>query len=308
RDGLEAGLADFAEGARLEVNPAGERIYDVNGALERVQGRLRLVIEKHRAAARRAAAARKKKQDRVRYEQLKQREDVVLLEPDQTPPKAAADVQELDLPEIDLGDQDPFASGAAFVGGEVVQSVTPSPPEPVEQEEAEAGAEPEAEDQPAEESGEKPSDPFSDISGTLDRPQDDTAETEASGPSEKPSAASSPFEDENPFGDGIDDAPSDDPIFDENVAPKLPADMNVDGGNIMDVLEKTFSGTANQSSNRDPFSDDEPAVPAAKQPGGKSPVSEKPAPQQPAPAKSAPEKPAPAEEPIDDNPFDNPFD
>lgn len=284
RDGLEAGLADFAKGAKLEVNPVDEGVhYDVDEALERVQGRLRLAIEEQRVAARQAAAARKKKQARVRYERLRRREDVVLTQPDQTSSKSVPDVPELDLPEVDLGDHDPFATGAAFVGGEVVESVTPSPPEPAE----------ETELQPATEPSEKPSDPFADLSGTSDTPGDDTGATDASMPSEKPAAPASPFEDDNPFGDDSSDAPSDNPIFDENVAPKLPADMSAGAGNIMEVLEKTLSGAASQSSNRDPFSDDEPTVPAKKKP---------------APAESAPEQPAPAKEPIDDNPFDNPFD
>ncbi|MFO7905434.1 MAG: hypothetical protein R6U98_22415 [Pirellulaceae bacterium] len=288
RDGLEAGLADFAKGAELEANPVDERVYyDVDEALQRVQGRLRLAIEEQRAAARQAAAARKKKQARVRYERLKRREDVVLIQPDQTRSKSTPDVQDLELPEVDLGDHDPFATGAALVGGEVVESVTPSPPEPAEETEAEPAEE------PSEEPSEKPSDPFADLSGMSDTPEDDTAATDASSPSEKPSAASSPFEDDNPFGDDLSGAPSDNPIVDENVAPKLPAGMNM-GGNIMEVLERTLSGAANQSSNRDPFSDDEPAVPSKKKP---------------APAKSVPEQPAPAKEPIDDdNPFDNPFD
>ena len=62
--GVQAGLADFTKGADVEVNQADRPVYDINGALQRVQGPLRLELEKVRAATRKAAVERQKKRDR----------------------------------------------------------------------------------------------------------------------------------------------------------------------------------------------------------------------------------------------------
>ena len=125
RHGLDAGLADLAKGADVEVNRVDERLYDVNGALQRVQGSLRMEVEKQRTGARLAAAQKKKKQDLVKYERLKRREDIVLFQPDRPVTKI-----DLELPKVVLKSGDPFANGFAFTGGKEVASATPAPVEP----------------------------------------------------------------------------------------------------------------------------------------------------------------------------------
>ena len=128
KSGLEAGLPDLTKGADIEVNQADRPVYDINGALQRVQGSLRLELEKVRAATRKAAVERKKKLDKVRYEELKRREDIVLFDPNRPAPQV-----QLDLPAPDLGGKaDPFASGVAFSGGSKVDYVAPTPVEPAE--------------------------------------------------------------------------------------------------------------------------------------------------------------------------------
>lgn len=295
RDGVDAGVADFAKGAELEVDPVGERRYDVDAALQRVQGRLRLVIEHHRKSAHRAAVERKKKQARIRYENLKRREDVVLFRPDRPSQQSPPEIPQEELPDVDLGDQDPFASDAAFIGGEVVESGAPKPVEPLS----------EPEEQPTEESGETLTGPFGEETDGSEGPAGKTAAAPSgSAPGETPSGKSNPFEEENPFGGDVSETPSEDPLFDENVAPKLPADMNV-GGNVMDILEKTLSGAASQSSNRDPFSDEDSSGTPTEKPEAGAAAPSKPAPEKPAAKKPEPATPDPAKQPkIDDNPFD----
>ena len=126
KSGLEAGLPDLTKGADIEVNQADRPVYDINGALQRVQGSLRLELEKVRAATRKAAVQKQKKRDQVRYEELKRREDIVLFDPNRPAPQV-----QLNLPTPDLsGKADPFASGVAFSGGNKVDYVAPTPVEP----------------------------------------------------------------------------------------------------------------------------------------------------------------------------------
>ncbi len=245
--GLEAGLDDLAKGADVEVNKMDQRVYDVNSSLQRVQGALRLAIEQQRTAARVAAAERKKKQDRVRYEELQRREDVVVYDP-----KRPAKKVDLQIPTIDLGEKNPFTSGIAFTGGKEVAvaptapEVTPAPAESGTTAAADAPRDPfsgTAEETPM---AEEPEDPFG--SGT--------ASTRKK-PAAKPKAAAEPAGD-NPFGDTMPEAdPGNESVFDDSVRPQLPPGMNV-GGTIINVLGKTFSGAAGH---RDPFGDSDDTTP-----------------------------------------------
>ncbi len=212
RDGVDSGLADFAAGAEREIIRRDKRVYDVNGALQRIQGATRIALEKRRSATRAAALAKKQKQDRIKYETLQRREDVVLFRPNQPAP-----LVDLELPDAVLPSQDPFTSGLAFSGGQQVEEAAPVVP---------------AAD-PGEDMTEQARDPFA-VKVT---PQ----------PKKKPAA-------ENPFGEMTAEVEEDDPVFDENVQPELPPGMNV-GGTIMNLLEKTLSGQAGESTERDPFGD-----------------------------------------------------
>lgn len=252
RDGLRSGLPDITKGADLEVNRQDDRIYDVNAALQRVQGYLRLELEKQRTAARLAAADKKEKQDRIKYEQLKRREDVVLFDPDR-PVKTV----NLELPKVDLGRQDPFASGVAFSGGKEVESAAPIPVAPaVAPDQPTTPESDQGEDQPRNPFGLPPAEnPFGDT-------------TPAAKP--KVEAEANPFGDTNPFGEGMEKVDPNNPIFDDDVKPELPpgmtpgpaggsSGMNV-GGAIMNVLGKTFSGSSTPAPDRNPFADDSPST------------------------------------------------
>lgn len=291
RDGVEAGLADFATGAELEVDPVDEKYYNVNGALQRVQGRLRVALEQQRSAVKKAAAEKKKRQERVKYEQLKRREEVVLYKPGQPsmPADQPAKERDLELPEVELG-IDPFATDAAFSGGDVVKSAEPDLTE--ETEDTVAG--------PAAGESEKPSETVAGKSDTSESPFGDTTPAAKPGDEEEKPDESDPFDGENPFGDTAAKTPSANPLFDDSVRPELPMSMDV-GGNIMNVLEKTLSG---KSSDRDPFSDEESAAAPKSKTAAESKA--------PTEGKVPAEKKTPAEEEaepekkpkLDDNPFD----
>ena len=162
--GVEAGLDDFAKGADVEVNRTDRPVYDINGALQRVQGSLRLELEKVRLLRAQAAIERQKKRDRIRYEELKRRDDIVLFDPKRPAPQV-----KLDLPKPDLGGaQDPFASGLAFTGGKQVANVEPA-------------VDPAA----AAEHADQPQDPFAEAAGTMP--------AEATDPFANPDTATDPF-------------------------------------------------------------------------------------------------------------------
>jgi len=252
RAGAEAGLADFARAAELEVNPVDEKFYDVNEALQRVQGHLRMVLERQRSAVKKAAAERKRRQDRIRYEQLKQREDVVLYRPDEADKGSDQPAEEpaLELPEVDLGeDGGPFASGAAFSGGEIVESAAPSlVAEPKEVTVGPSEAVREESDEPVAGATDLSESPFGDI-GPVAKPSEE----------KKKPAAADVFDAENLFGEEAAKTPADNPLFDESVRPEVPMSMDL-GGNMMDALQKTLSGEAGGSADRDPFSEGTPAA------------------------------------------------
>lgn len=69
--------ADFAKGAELEMKSA-TKFFNVSRALERIQGRQRLIIEEYRAQARLAVMRELEQQRRARYEELRREEARVL--------------------------------------------------------------------------------------------------------------------------------------------------------------------------------------------------------------------------------------
>ena len=252
--GVEAGLADFNQGADVEINRTDRPIYNINGALQRVQGSLRLELEKVRAATRQAAIDRQKKRNRIRYEELKRRDEVVLFKPNQPAPQA-----DLELPKPDLGGApDPFASGMAFSGGKQMAAAAPT------------AATTAAATTPG---GAQPEDPLAEQAGGAAAPAEEADPFADPGMAGKtapaPGEAKTPQgEDEsNPFGT---DLPKLDlPTEDAPAAPK--AGM---AGGLMKILGKTLAG----ASDRDPFADpapqDKPAADAdaeAKKPGADEP-------------------------------------
>jgi hypothetical protein len=240
--GIDSGLADFTKGADVEINRADRPVYDINGALQRVQGSLRLELEKVRAATRKAAVGRKKKRDLVRYEELKRREDIVLFDPNRPVP-----LVKLDLPKPDLGGQlDPFASGTAFSGGKQVENVVPAEVEPAMPGETDQPRDPFA--AAGADAGETPAeaaDPFA-SPGKSDDPFGATK------PAVKTPPAPKPLTDANPFGENL---PKLDLPVDEEPAVSA---ANI-GGGLINLLGKTLSGAA---TDRDPFGAPTKAEPA----------------------------------------------
>ncbi len=227
QSGLEAGLPDLVRGADVEVNQADRPVYDINGALQRVQGPLRLELEKARSATRQAAAERKQKRDRIRYEELKRREDIVLLNPKRPIPQA-----KLDLPAVDLrGGEDPFASGMAFTGGKQVDAAPPTPVEP-------ATAAPGG--------GAEVRDPLAAPGAAAPAQSDDPFATPArkTEPALTPQAAA-PKTEANPFGEDM-------PKLELEGLDRAPGRAARIGGNLINVLGRTLSG---QASDRDPFAE-----------------------------------------------------
>ncbi|MGQ9503366.1 MAG: tetratricopeptide repeat protein [Thermogutta sp.] len=74
--------ADFEKGAQLEMQ-AANKFFNVSKALERIQGRQRVMIEEYRWKARLAMMAELERQRKARYEELRREESRVL---DQAPP------------------------------------------------------------------------------------------------------------------------------------------------------------------------------------------------------------------------------
>jgi hypothetical protein len=254
--GIEAGKEDFALGAHREIYRKGKRIYDVNAALQRIQGGLRLAVEDQRRVARLAAKLKKEKENLIKYEELQRREDIVLFKPDQ--PVVQVDLK---LPEIKLAGQDPFVSGEAFTGGQQVQAATVEQPQvktPTVMDDARDPF-----NQPTQPADTEPADDATNPFGDMAKPRNPFAPLTPEAPSESPKKP--PAEITNPFGDNMIKVDPDDPVFDEDVRPELPPGMNV-GGTIMDLLGKTLSGEASESADRDPFSDDEPSPPKKEPP------------------------------------------
>lgn len=239
KSGVEAALADLTKGADVEVNQADRPVYDINGALQRVQGPMRLELEKVRAATRKAAVERKKKRDKVRYEELKRREDIVLFDPKRPAPQV-----KLDLPAPDLtGKVDPFASGAAFTGGKQVEYVAPAPVEPTAAPAA-PGDGTQSRDPfaaPTAEAPAEPADPFA----TPAKKTEPAAAPDATAPSAEA----------NPFGEGM-------PKLELQGVERATGPAASIGGGLINVLGKALSG---QAANRDPFAEPAKAEPA---PGG----------------------------------------
>jgi hypothetical protein len=266
KSGFEAGLPDLTKGADIEVNQADRPVYDINGALQRVQGSLRLELEKVRAATRKAAVERKKKRDKVRYEELKRREDIVLFDPNRPAPAV-----QLDVPAPDLGGKaDPFASGVAFSGGNKVDYVAPTPVEPAD---AATG------------DGSQPRDPFAESGAKVPAESADpfatpVKNTEPAAPKAKAAPAAA-----NPFGEDM-------PKLELEGVEESPGPAANAAGGLIDLLGKTLSG---QAADRDPFG------PPAKQEPAPDTEPEKKADTTP-PAEAPPAAPAGDAAPKEDSP------
>ena len=80
--------SDFCVAAALETADSNE-FYDVSRALERIQGRQRLVIERYRMQGRLEALQRTKQLEYDRYERIRRAEPNVTIPPEEAPPVEA---------------------------------------------------------------------------------------------------------------------------------------------------------------------------------------------------------------------------
>jgi hypothetical protein len=265
---LDAAKADYAQGAKLEVN--GKQKFDVAQALQRVQGRQRIDIEQQRASARRAAVEKKKKRDQARYERLRRREDLVLYDPS----RPAPDLSNLSIPEpAQANAPDPFGSDVVLTGGKPVEVAAP------------AAMETKA-DPFAPEGEEQPRDPFATSPAKPDEPEDPFGKTEKGGqdmPEEGEEAKEDPFG-ESPFGKDMPKA-EEDPFGDIPDGAIPGAGAGGGGGAIGGIFRMLGKTLSEQSSDRNPFAESG-AEGKAQTP--ESPPAEKPA-EEPAkePAKDA---------------------
>jgi hypothetical protein len=254
KSGLDAAQADFARGAELEAS-RGSRSRDVSAALQRIQGTLRVTIEKQRSEAQKTAAERRRKANQARYERMKRREEEVLVDPNRPAPKL-----DFPLPDIDVAGSapDPFSSGLVLSGGQLVQD---------------AASDAKAATDASAAGDANVRDPFATAApepAPKEAPKDPFAGDDPFGAMEA-SAQSSPKEDErsvgdDPFGQGGTPATADAPqgvaaeLFDGKVTRTTVAGKAV--GSVFGVLGQTLSGQA--SKDRDPFG--EPSAPAAETP------------------------------------------
>ncbi len=173
---MKAAKADFAKGAQIEVTDQ-LGVYDVDDALQRIQGAIRIEIENQRRAARQAAIERRRKEERVRYEQLKRSEKDVLFNPNRPVPKIDFPIPK---PKIKV---DPFATGLVLTGGKQVAVKAVPALKPT------SGAP----------SGAKPRDPFAaPVAGTAAKSANPFAAKKSTLPAPK---APKPGPAANPFGD-----------------------------------------------------------------------------------------------------------
>lgn len=151
--------ADFASAAKLEMSDI-DRFYNVSKALERIQGRARLQIERHRSAARLAAYHERERARYERYERIRRNEPNVLLQP--KPGEADEKVAAKEMPEEETASEAP-----------------PTPDEDAAEEKAkpaDADKDPFGEDEKASDKKEKSDDaekdPFADKEAASDKKDD----------------------------------------------------------------------------------------------------------------------------------------
>lgn len=279
--------ADMAEGAKLESADI-DGAFNVGRALERIQGRGRLTLEKYRLEARLAAHARQQQADRQKYETVRSREKAVLRD------------------RVNV----PLDGGPATVVAppETREEVTPATAELPVDEPALPG------DEPAKTPAAN-ADPFGDDPATEKPADTPTAEDPFGAPADAPAADDPLFGDAAPAEKPAAAPAADDP-FGGAAPTEKPAAAPVD--------DDPFGGaapSAEKPAEDDPFGTDAPAAdepemkkedaPAADDPFGGAAPAEKPA---DAPAddpfggEAPAEKPADApavDAPADDDPFGN---
>ena len=120
--------ADFSAGAEREAKDLN-KFYNVSKALERVQGRDRVTLERHRVEARVAALEEAQRIMQARYEQRREAERHVLA----GPPETVKPSEIKPVKPIDTSSNDPFAAPAVGSSEQTAPSrepaVTPQPAE-----------------------------------------------------------------------------------------------------------------------------------------------------------------------------------
>jgi tetratricopeptide (TPR) repeat protein len=164
---------DFEKGAQLEMQSAG-KFFNVSKALERIQGRQRLMIEQYRSKARLAVMVELERQRKARYEELRREEARVL---DQAPPPVG-------IPEA--------APAQQATQPPATEPAAPAQPMPAQPEAPAQPAEPTAPAQPA-----APAQP--EAPAQPPAPPQPEAPAQPPAPAEPPAPTQPPAPVENPF-------------------------------------------------------------------------------------------------------------
>jgi len=170
---------DFEKGAQLEMQSAG-KFFNVSKALERIQGRQRVMIEQYRTKARLAVMVELERQRKARYEELRREEARVL---DQAPPPVG-------IPEAAPAPQ--AAQPPAAEPAVPAQPMPTQPEAPAQPAELPAPAQPAVPAQP-----EAPAQPVTPAQPPMPAQPEVPAQPPA--PAEPPAPAQPPAPVENPF-------------------------------------------------------------------------------------------------------------
>jgi hypothetical protein len=285
--------SDFKAGAKFESEDINH-FYPVGRSLERVQGAVRVSLERERSVARAVAYTREQQRNAARYEQYRRAEQHVLRQrPSQedaaqaagaaaAPEEEAAPARPTPKVAADAGAGDPFADNAAPAGGDMAAE------KPAEQAAEDAFADAPKAAPPAKEAAAPASDdPFAEPPAKAAAPPAMEAEEPpaAAPPAGEPPAA----KEEMPAKDPADQA---DPLSPEQ--PAAPA-------------KPPAAPAAKPAAESDPFGAEEPAAPAKKPAATEEPAAAEPAAPSPAPAAASPAPAAPATKPApkaaDGDPF-----
>jgi hypothetical protein len=214
---------DFAKAAELEMADT-DRFYNVSKSLERIQGRARAMLEKHRADARLTAFQSREQKRNERYRKIRKNEpNVTLPKPADLPPEEAAPmpadetppdegVPEETPPEMPADDmpagtdEDPFSEPGKTAPAEAIDEPAESDDPFADKAKPDEGAEPkETSDDPFGDDDAKSGDEMPDDDDPFgDSAESDGAESDGAKPDDAPADEEMPADDAEPAGDDDD--------------------------------------------------------------------------------------------------------
>jgi hypothetical protein len=124
---VDEAKGDFVTAAELEAMGTNRK-YNISVSLERVQGQVRLDIEKARRNARIKLQSAKRQRDKIKYDKFKAAEGAALLDPNR--PATAPDLsKEADDPTSPFADKGDDAPNTDVAGADAPPATTPAEPE-----------------------------------------------------------------------------------------------------------------------------------------------------------------------------------